>query len=60
MTKKQQVIEELMQGNSFAYPMEIKKKLSRKSLNIILFYYNIGKTNGSSNKHIIENIIHIG
>lgn len=59
-TQKQSMIAELMEGNDFGNPMDIEKKLNRKSESVVSFYYYYQYKRGASKKHTIDNIIRIG
>lgn len=59
--KKQDMINELMEGTNFAYPQMIRKKLNRKTTSVIEFYFNIEyRSQGMNKESVIKNIIYIG
>lgn len=59
--KKQDMINELMEGTNFAYPQMIRKKLNRKTTSVIEFYFNIEyRAQGMNKESVIKNIIYIG
>ena len=59
--KKQDMINELMEGNNFAYPQMIREKLNRKTTSVIEFYFNTEyRAKGMDKASVIENIIRIG
>lgn len=60
MTRKQQLINELMEGMDFPYANEIRRKLNRRTLDVIEFYYNDYKHRGVDKKYVIQNIISLG
>lgn len=58
---KQDMINELMEGNNFAHPQMIREKLNRKSAGVIGFYFNTQyRAKGMDKASVIENIIRIG
>lgn len=59
--EKREMIDELMEGNGFAYPQNIRKALERKTKGVIGFYfYGQYKAKGMSRAEVIANIIRIG
>lgn len=59
MTKKE-MINELMEGNTYAHPQMVEQKLNRKSKSIIEFYFNTQYRTDVEKKYVIDNIIRIG
>ena len=61
ISEKQKMIDELMEGNNFAYPNSIREKLNRKSTEVIRFYFSLYyKARHCSKEHTIDCIIRIG
>lgn len=61
MTKKQQMIDELMEGNTFAYPEEIRRKLNKRTALVIEYYFNAEyKRKGMRKEWVIQDIIRLG
>lgn len=59
--KKQDMINELMDGTDFAYPQMIREKLNRKTTSVIEFYFNIEyRAKGMDKESVIKDIIYIG